>query len=128
PLSAKARAWSRLAEAMADDAGVLARIGWAMHRQPWHASGTDRLDRAIVAGASESLAVKVGAEGVFCIALPRRRAGLAVKCHTGNGDALAVAVKAVLLEHGVALAGDFPWERVANVRGVVVGERRIAVG
>jgi L-asparaginase II len=123
PLSGKARAWSRLAEAMADEAGTLGRIGWAMHREPWHMSGSERLDRAVVAMASEPLAVKIGAEGVFCIALPRRRAGLAVKCHTGNADALAVAVKAVLLEHGVTLEGAFAWERVTNVRGVLVGER-----
>jgi len=123
PLSGKARAWSRLAEAMAHGTEPLGRIGWAMHREPWHMSGTERLDRAIVACASEPLAVKIGAEGVFCIALPQRRAGLAVKCHTGNGDALAVAVKAVLHEHGVTLDGDFTWERVLNVRGVLVGER-----
>lgn len=124
PLSAKARAWSRLAESMADKAGTLSRIGWAMHREPWHMSGTDRLDREVVIGASEPLAVKIGAEGVFCIALPQRRAGLAVKCHTGDGDALAVAVRAVLAEHGVTLEGAYRWERVHNVREVLVGERR----
>jgi L-asparaginase II len=124
PLSAMARAWSRLAEAMADEAGSLGRIGWAMHREPWFTSGTDRFDRAVVSTASEPLAAKIGAEGVFCIALPKRRVGLALKCHTGNGDALAVAVRAALREHGVTLAGDFPWERVSNVRGVRVGERR----
>lgn len=124
PLSAKARAWSRLAEAMADDAGTLARIGWAMHREPWSMSGTERLDHTVVVAASEPLAVKIGAEGVFCLALPKRRAGLALKCHTGSGDALAIAVRAVLAEHGVTLAGDFPYQRVLNVRGLDVGERR----
>jgi L-asparaginase II len=66
----------------------------------------------------------VGAEGLFCIALPERREGLAIKVHTGNADALAVAVHAVLLQHGVRLEAPWPWATVSNVRGAIVGERR----
>jgi L-asparaginase II len=124
PLSAKARAWARLAVAMAEHDGHLGRIGWAMHRAPWFVSGTGRLDEAVMRSASETITAKVGAEGLFCIALPKRREGLAIKVHTGNADALAVAVQAVLLEHGVRLDAPWPWASVSNVRGALVGERR----
>lgn len=128
PLSGMARAWGRLACAMDDGAdALLHRIGWAMQRQPFFVSGTERLDLAVTTQASEPLAVKVGAEGLFCIARPTRRSGIAVKVHSGNPEALAVAVKAVLEALGVALAGDWPWSRVLNVRERVVGERSVTL-
>lgn len=133
PLSAMARAWAALAGAMGSpaapalsagtDAALLARVGWAMARHPELVSGDGRLDLAVVRGASAPLAVKVGAEGLFCIALPGE-AGLAVKVHTGNQDALAVAVRAVLdrLRPGL-LTGAWPWATVTNVVGREVGDR-----
>ncbi len=123
PLSAQARAWGALAEAMADGSGTLSRIGWAMHRQPWFMSGTSRLDLAVVEQAPEPLACKIGAEGLFCIAVPGRRMGIAVKAHTGSSDALAVGVRAVLAELGLPLSGPWPWAHLRNVREVEVGER-----
>jgi len=123
-LSAQAKAWAYLACAMADNRDELGRIGWAMHREPWFMSGTDRLDATVVLRASEPLTVKIGAEGLFCIAMPNRRAGLAVKCHSGNSDALAVGVKAVLEHFDVRLAEPWPWCEVRNVRDVLVGQRR----
>jgi L-asparaginase II len=124
PLSGMARAWSVLSQAMsgAGDA-TLGKIGWAMHRQPFFVSGTDRLDLHVTQHASEPLAVKVGAEGLFCMARPERQQGIAVKVHSGNNDALAVAVQAVLQKVGVSLRGEWPWANVLNVRGVVVGRR-----
>lgn len=124
PLSAFARAWSTLAGAMADEDGTLGRIGLAMSREPWCMSGTNRLDLAVVQQLAEPVAVKIGAEGVFCVALPRRRAGVAVKVHSGNSDVLAVAVRAVLERVGVPPVGAWHWDAVKNVRGAVVGERR----
>lgn len=122
PLSGQARAWARLAAEMAE-ATPAGRIGLAMSRQPFFMSGDGRLDLAVVTGARERLAVKVGAEGLFCIARPAARQGIAVKVHTGNDAALAVAVKAVLAELGVPLDGPWPWAEVRNVRKVLVGER-----
>jgi L-asparaginase II len=124
PLSAQARAWGALASAMATGDGALARIGWAMQREPWCMSGTGRLDLAVVEQAPEPVACKIGAEGLFCIALPARRAGLAVKVHSGSTDALAVGVRAVLAELGVVLGGAWSWSEVRNVRGAAVGDRR----
>jgi L-asparaginase II len=125
PLSAMARAWSALAEAIEQPNSTLGRVGRAMHRQPFFVSGTDRLDLTVTTRASEVLAVKIGAEGLFCIARPTRKQGVAVKVHSGNPDVLAVAVKHVLSELGVTLSGDWGWSVVKNVRGVDVGERRV---
>jgi L-asparaginase II len=125
-LSSMAKSWSRLAESMAGEGdALLGRIGEAMHRAPFFASGSERLDLAVVQQAAEPLAVKIGAEGLFCIARPARRQGIAVKVHSGNADALAVAVRHVLGVLGVTLSGEWPWATVKNVREVEVGTRRV---
>lgn len=131
-LHAMARAVARLAEEMgtssAPNATPTARVGWAMHRHPLHMSGEGRLDLRVVQDATEPLTVKVGAEGLFTIALPDRAAGLVVKVHTGNEAALAVAVRAVMDEvyPGVIRGEPWPWSIVNNVIGRTVGERAAA--
>lgn len=124
PLSAMARAFARLAVEMADR-GPAGRIGWAMQRHPDLTSGTDRLDLAVVRGGAEPITAKIGAEGLFCIALPHRRQGLVLKCHSGNADALAVAIPAILNEvaPGLLAASEWPWAVVSNVAGLTVGDR-----
>lgn len=122
-----ARAWSRLATSMSrDDNSLIGRIGWAMANHPRLTSGDQRLDLAVVQGASEPMAVKIGANGVFCLALPRRRTGIAIKCLTGDEDALAVAIPAIL---ELAAPGSWnprtpwAWREVRNVVGRLVGRR-----
>ncbi len=95
PLSAIARSWARIAEAMSGGSR-LGRVAWAMARHPELTSGTGRLDIDVVRHATEPVAVKIGALGLFGLAFPERRAGLAVKVHTGSGEALPAAVAAAL--------------------------------
>ena len=128
PLSAQARAWSELAVAMRNADSRLGRIGRAMQQEPWWMSGTGRLDLAVVERAPVPMAVKIGAEGLFCVAIPSAGAGVAVKVHSGNTDALAVAVRAVLAELGFPLGGPWPWSTVHNIRGAEVGARRAVWG
>lgn len=131
-LSGQARAWSKIAVAMAaspaslgtDSMARLGRIGWAMHHHPFFMSGNGRLDLAVVTRASEPLTVKIGAEGLFCIARPRNKQGVAIKVHSGLSEALGPAVRAVMESIGVTFSGRLPGESVRNVRGVVVGERK----
>lgn len=101
PLSAVARAWWRVARAMSlvhqktanDPWDVrLGRIGLAMCTRPDLSSGTDRLDLDVVSNARETMAVKVGAGGLFCIALPERGMSIAVKVHSGVSEALPALV------------------------------------
>lgn len=111
----------------ANEDAQLARIGWAMNSCPFMVSGEGRLDLAVSQQASEPLAVKVGAEGVFGIARPNARQGVLVKVHSGNADALALAVRWALTELGVKLSGEWPWATLKNVRGVEVGKRTVFV-
>lgn len=128
-LAAMARAWSVLACAMADpdEDPVLARVGQAMADNPWLTSGDGRLDLALARRAREPYVGKIGALAVHCVALPDRSAGVAIKVLSGDEDALAVAVPAILdrLFPG-ALAppeGPWPWATVPNVVGRPVGQR-----
>lgn len=126
PISGMARGFARLAHFMADHDPIAGRIGWAMQRAPYLVSGEGRLDLLVTQAAREPVACKFGAEGLFAVALPTRRLGLVVKTHTGNGDALAVAVRAVLDEvaPGLLAEVEWPWATVKNVVGRDVGTRR----
>jgi len=122
-----ARAWSALAVAMADAPhSDLGRIGWAMAQHPDLVSGTDRIDAAIARAATESYVGKIGALGVFCIALPQRRMGIALKIESGDEGALACAVPAAIAQAApgaIVLPDDWPWNTVHNVVGAPVGQR-----
>lgn len=148
-VDAMATAWARLAGAMAAagdpwpdprlgpdgsavDTGAAraARIGWAMARHPWLTSGDGRLDLDVAAGAMEPLVGKIGAQGIFCLALPARRLGLAVKVLSGDEEALGVAVGALLEARAPGAwrrPDPWPWTVVRNVIGRTVGQR-VAAG
>lgn len=139
PITAMARAWAWLAAAMADcnpwlsrsasaDAGTVraSRIGWAMASNPWWTSGDGRLDLEVAQGARVPMVGKIGAQGVFCMAVPSLRLGIAVKSLSGDEDALAIAVGEALARAAPdAWSPPSPWPRalVRNVVGMVVGER-----
>lgn len=125
PLSSMARTFARLAAEMRDPGSRAGRIGRAMAAHPWLVSGDGRLDLAFTRGSTEPLACKVGAEGLFCIAVPGRDMGIAVKCHTGQDAALAVAVRKVCDEvaPGLLAPDAWPWDVVKNVVGREVGHR-----
>ena len=112
-----------------------ARIGWAMARHPRLTSGDDRLDLALSRACDEAMVGKVGAAGVYCIALPRRGVGIALKSLTGSEDALAMALVEVLakvaprcLRDPDALrSGDgWPWAIIRDVAGTPVGTRVVS--
>lgn len=138
PLSAVARGWGRVAEAMddvtrrrGDDPWTarLGRIGHAMAAHPELTSGTGRLDLDVVRAAHEPMAVKIGAMGLFCIALPARRTAVAVKVHSGAGEALPALVAWALAEAAPgAWREPDGWELrlVRNVVGREVGRWEVA--
>ena len=123
-----ARAWARLAAAMdgaaMGDGGRLGRIGAGMMQHPELTSGAGRIDLAVAGRVAEPFVGKIGAEGVFCMALPARRLGVALKVASGNESALAVAVPAVLAAAAPgSVRADPEWEYSAlrDVEGKVVG-------
>ncbi|MBC7174453.1 MAG: asparaginase, partial [Polyangiaceae bacterium] len=97
PLEGMARAYATLgADMAAERPGLLGRIGWAMQRNPEMMSGSEAIDGSMIASATRPLVAKVGAEGLFCVALPEERAGLAIKVTSANADARAVAAGALV--------------------------------
>lgn len=124
-----ARAWQHIAVAMTGAGDPrLGRIGLAMAAHPELTSGAGRLDLDVVSQASERMAVKIGAFGVFCVALPERRLGLALKVHSGSTEALPAAVAWWLarVAPGAHRAPD-DWAAlgVRNVVGATVGAWRV---
>lgn len=64
--------------------------------EPFLVAGTDRIDTRLMLAAPGRIFVKVGAEGVFCAALPELGLGIALKCDDGAERAAGVMVAAVL--------------------------------
>ncbi len=122
-LEEMARVWQGV---VLDPDPVMRGIRQAMEKHPHLTSGTDRLDEDIMAGAKESMFVKIGAQALFCMGFPERRGALVVKVHTGVGAALGLAVKASL-QRLVQGAWQEPpgWnhEQLRNVVGKLVGRR-----
>ena len=131
-VTAMARCWARMATAVADGAfrgqpeGRMRRIGQAAMAHPALTSGIGRLDLAVAQRAQEPYFGKIGAQGIFCLALPDRRMGIAMKVVSGNEEALAVAIPSVMAQAApgsLRSAEDWPWADVRNVAGRKVGSR-----
>ncbi len=125
-----ALAWAHLAAAMADPDTdpLLGRIGHAMAEHPELTSGTGRLDLAVARRARGPFVGKIGALGVFCVAWPAGRTGMAIKVHSGNEDALAVAIDALVptcCPDALTPNASWPWHGVSNAAGTLVGSRRL---
>lgn len=105
PLEAMARAWARLATTT--DAAA-SRVRDAMMAEPFLVAGTGRACTDLMAAWPGGLCAKIGAEGVYCAALPAAGLGLALKVASGDMRAAPVALVAVLrqlLDHPGAAAG-----------------------
>ena len=65
--------------------------------------GTGRFDTRVMERLGERVFCKVGAEGVFCAALPERGLGVAIKVDDGNNARAAEVAMAAAIEAFVAL-------------------------
>jgi L-asparaginase II len=105
------------------------RLRAAVARAPFMVGGTGRVDTRVMALFGERVFCKVGAEGMYCVALPEAGLGLALKMDDGNNArACEVAVAALLrrwaaprseAEH--ALLAELFNLTLRNWRGIVVG-------
>jgi L-asparaginase II len=133
PLRALAGAFGRFAAAVRrGDAGP-ARIARAMTGHPEYVAGTGRLCTALMRAAGGSIVAKVGAEGVYCAAVPGAELGVALKVEDGAVRAAEPALLAVLHALGV-LPGEalgalesFAAPELRNTLGHRVGEVRAVV-
>ncbi len=131
PLESLAAGWARLAAS--DDGG---RIIDAMMAEPFYVAGTERACTEFMSDAIRPLAVKVGAEGVYCGVVPPMQPGqsgsfagtedyigIALKARDGAFRAAEVAMAALLERLGALAHREWP---LHNHAGRLVGELRAA--
>lgn len=99
PLRNFARGFARMATGNGlgpQRAKAARRLMAACMAEPFLVSGTDRADVALMEAAPGRIFVKVGAEGVYCAALPELGLGIALKCDDGESRAAEIMIAAVL--------------------------------
>lgn len=136
PLQALALGFARVASGLglsAAHAAAARRLRQAIAAQPFMVAGSGRLDTDLMAHFGERLCCKVGAEGVYCAALPELGWGVAIKVDDGNNAraaevVLASVAQALLVRDEADAAVLAPRVAVTlrNWRGTVVGALRPA--
>lgn len=131
PLRALALGFARFGTGVglpADRARAAARLRRAVAAQPFMVAGTGRLDTVLMSHFGERVFCKVGAEGVYCAALPERGLGLALKMDDGNtaraAEVALVALVASLLplsEADAAVVAPLKDVTLRNWNGRTVG-------
>lgn len=133
PLTALAGAFARFAAAIRVGARGAAAVAEAMVRAPWYVAGSDRLCTELVDAAGGRILAKIGAEGVYCAAIPGAELGVALKVHDGARRAVEPMLVAVLRVLGllsddeVAHLARYAHPEMVNTRGEVVGGIRATV-
>jgi len=105
PLRQLALGFARVASGQglsADHARAALRLRRAIARAPFMVAGTGRFDTRVMDHFGERVCCKVGAEGVYCAALPELGLGVALKMDDGNNARAAEVVMAALLARLVA--------------------------
>jgi L-asparaginase II len=82
-----------------DTAKAAGRIRKAVAQHPFMVAGTDRFDTKVMEILGERAFVKVGAEGVYCAALPELGYGIALKADDGTTRAAEAMMGALLLRY-----------------------------
>ena len=117
PLTQLAHAFARVATGHGLTPGRAAaakRLRAAVAASPVMVGGSDRFDTRVMAEFGERVFCKVGAEGMYCAALPQAGWGLALKMDDGNNArACEVAVAALFEALGLA--------RTERERGLLAG-------
>jgi L-asparaginase II len=110
-------------------AEAASRLRQAVCAHPDMVAGPGRFDTEVMAALGEAAFVKVGAEGVYCGALPAQGLGFALKCDDGAARAAEAATAALLRRF---LGGDAVPDRLAspvltNWNGLQVGQIRAMI-
>ena len=105
------------------------RLRQAAAAAPFMVGGTDRFDTRVMQALGERLFCKIGAEGVYCAALPGLGLGVALKIDDGAARAAEAAMAAValaLLRTEDELLSGYSHLQLRNWRGTPVGSLRPA--
>ena len=134
PLRALALAFARIATGIGlapDHARAALRLRRAVAREPLLVAGHGRTDTRVMERLGERVFMKVGAEGMYCAALPAQGLGVALKIDDGNNARAAeVAIAAVIEAHVQLDDGEREFLRefsaplLRNWRGIEVGALR----
>lgn len=134
PLRRLAHAFARFGTGVgltADRARAAARLRAAVAAAPQMVAGSGRLDSRLMKHFGQRLFCKVGAEGMYCAALPELGLGLAIKMDDGNtARAVEVALAGLLLELLPTDAADATLlqavadQALTNWNGIEVGRLR----
>ena len=106
PLRQLAHGFARLASGVGlapDHARAALRLRQAVARAPFFVAGSGRFDTRVMQALGERVFCKVGAEGVFCAALPEAGLGVAIKIDDGNNSRACEVVMAAVIEARVRL-------------------------
>ena len=138
PLRTLARAFARFGTGVglsAAHARAAQRLRRAVAAAPFMVSGTGRMDTRVMAQLGERAFIKVGAEGMYCAALPERGLGVAIKIDDGNNARGAEVVMAAVIEAALALDDGaaallrgYSDAVLRNWRGIEVGALRAGAG
>jgi L-asparaginase II len=110
-------------------AAAAARLRRAVAREPFMVAGSGRFDTRVMQLLGERVFCKVGAEGMYCAALPQAGLGVAIKVDDGNNSRACEVAMAALIEAWVPLQTDAEHEllstlsnlKLRNWRGLDVG-------
>ena len=109
-------------------AAAARRLRQAVAAAPQMVAGTGRFDSRVMQHFGARVFCKVGAEGMYCAALPERGLGIAIKMDDGNNArAVEVVMAALLLRHLPAGDADAAFLRgfadaaLVNWNGIEVG-------
>jgi len=90
-------------------AKAAARLRAACAAHPWYVAGSGRFCTEVMQRLGARAFVKLGAEGVYCGALPERGLGIAVKCDDGGARASEVVMAALILRFGALNESERAW-------------------
>ncbi len=114
-------------------AGAAKRLCRAVASAPFMVAGTGRFDTRVMERLGQRVFCKVGAEGVFCAALPGLGLGVAIKIDDGNNARACEVVMAAVIEAFIALDDaeaafmrSLSELRLVNWNGIEVGQLRAA--
>ncbi len=138
PLRQLALGFARVATGVglaSDHARAARRLRQAVAVSPFHVAGSGRFDTRVMQRLGERVFCKIGAEGVYCAALPERGLGVAIKIDDGNNARAAEVVMATVIEALVTLDdgeravmrgfSDLP---LVNWNGIEVGRLQASAG
>lgn len=127
PLRALAHGFARMSVGQGlgvERAKAAKRLFGACMNNPYYVGGTGRYDSLIMAAGAGKIFAKVGADGVYCGAVPELGLGIAIKCHDGSIPAAELAFGCAVSASYEKVMENQDNRLIVNAAGTVVGSLR----